>query len=85
MQIHENLSSLGSNIFQFFGVYWNARKKTWQVSRFVDGVTYRNGTFEDEGEAAKASDELVRRNKFWSLPLNFPTDVTRKLPNQRIF
>ena len=63
-------------MFEFLGVIWLDESNKWRASRYVDGKTCYGGLFENEEEAAKASDNLVRKKKFWSSELNFPTNVT---------
>ena len=66
----------GMDLFEFHGVSWDSGSKKWRVQRYFGGKSFYNGIFESEEEAAKASDDLLREKKLWSLKLNFPTDVT---------
>jgi len=54
----------------YYGV-WKKGKK-WRACRTIEGIARCGGTFDNKAEAAKASDELVRKHGGKMQILNFP-------------
>ena len=60
----------------YYGVHWD--KKKWRVRRNSKGKNYYGGSFTNELEAAKKSDELARKLHGVISTLNFPTKKEKK-------
>jgi len=58
----------------YHGVHWDKEAGKWRASRRNGGHYFHGGFFDNEIDAAKRSDELVREKKILHGQLNFPTE-----------
>jgi len=59
---------------KFVGVTWKPNENGWAASRMINGIQTYGGTYANEVDAAKASDNLVKENVSHTHKLNFPPD-----------
>lgn len=69
------------NTSKYTGVWWNHHTKKWVACRKINRKAIGGGQFEDELEAAKASDAILflHRADLAKFRLNFPVNVFLKL------
>ncbi|MHC4741349.1 MAG: AP2/ERF family transcription factor, partial [Planctomycetota bacterium] len=67
------------------GIYWIKNTQKWNVRLTIDGQRKSFGCYDDEIEAAKVYDALVKEHRGEYAVLNFPEKRAKKrpFPNRR--